>query len=61
VAIGRLHHLVVGCPDPTVLVAFWSAGHFDVMVDDVAAAHGRVLAPGARRPAVAAPVAEERA
>lgn len=92
--IGRLHHLVIDCPDPEVLAAFYatllgqpvtysspdfvvvadnahSSGlafqraadhlaprwpdpafpqqmHLDVMVDDVAAAHARVLALGAR-------------
>jgi catechol 2,3-dioxygenase-like lactoylglutathione lyase family enzyme len=93
--IGRLHHVIVDCPDPAALAAFWSALlglpvtwqeddfavvsvnettsglafqrvadyrppqwpdparpqqlHFDVMVDDVAAAGPQVLALGARR------------
>jgi catechol 2,3-dioxygenase-like lactoylglutathione lyase family enzyme len=93
--IGRLHHIIVDCPDPRGLAAFYSellglpitwqeddfvvvsrddvtSGigfqlapdhqpprwpdpdrpqqmHFDVMVDDVAAAEPRVLALGARR------------
>jgi catechol 2,3-dioxygenase-like lactoylglutathione lyase family enzyme len=93
--IGRLHHVVVDCPDPAALAVFYSellglpvtyrsddwvviarndttSGiafqraldhqppewcnpdrpqqiHFDVMVDDVAAAEPRVLALGARR------------
>ncbi|GAA1711896.1 VOC family protein [Isoptericola hypogeus] len=94
-AVGRLHHLVVDCPEPRALASFWSAVlgqdityadddfvvvapddrhsglafqraqdhrppewgdparpqqmHLDVMVDDVADAHARVLALGARR------------
>jgi catechol 2,3-dioxygenase-like lactoylglutathione lyase family enzyme len=93
--IGRLHHVIVDCPDPAALAAFYaellglrvtwqeddfavvsrddrSSGigfqlapgfqpprwpdpsrpqqmHFDVMVDDVAAAEPQVLALGARR------------
>jgi catechol 2,3-dioxygenase-like lactoylglutathione lyase family enzyme len=93
--IGRLHHVVIDCPDPDALAGFYSellglpvtyrspdfvvvapndttSGlgfqlapdhrppewpdperpqqiHFDVMVDDVAAAEPRVLALGARR------------
>jgi catechol 2,3-dioxygenase-like lactoylglutathione lyase family enzyme len=93
--IGRLHHIIVDCPDPRGLAAFYSEllglpitwqeddfvivsrddvtpgigfqlapdhqpprwpdpdrpqqMHFDVMVDDVAAAEPRVLALGARR------------
>ena len=93
--IGRLHHVIVDCPDPAALAAFYSAllglpvtwqqhdfavvsvndttsgiafqrvadyqpprwpdsarpqqMHFDVMVDDVAAAGPQVLALGARR------------
>jgi catechol 2,3-dioxygenase-like lactoylglutathione lyase family enzyme len=93
--IGRLHHVIVDCPDPAALGAFYSellgwpvtwrgddfvvvskddttSGiafqlapdlqqpqwpdpsrpqqiHFDVMVDDVAAAEPKVLALGARR------------
>lgn len=104
-AIGRLHHLVVDCPDPHALAAFWSevlgqevtyadddfvvvarsdrhSGlafqrapdhrapdwgdparpqqmHLDVMVDDVAVAHDRVLGLGARRLTSAAPGAGE--
>ncbi|HTT52327.1 MAG TPA: VOC family protein [Streptosporangiaceae bacterium] len=92
--IGRLHHVIVDCPDPAELAAFYSAllglpvtwqednfavvsvngttsgiafqrvagyrpprwpdpawpqqMHFDVMVDDVAAAGPQVLALGAR-------------
>ncbi len=92
--IGRLHHVIMDCPDPAGLAAFWSALlglpvtwqeddfavvsvndttsgiafqrvadyhppqwpdpahpaqlHFDVMVDDVAAAGPQVLALGAR-------------
>jgi len=105
VAIGRLHHLVIDCPDPRRLAEFWSAVlgqdvtyadddfvvvarsdrhsglafqrapdhqapdrgdparpqqmHLDVMVDDVAEAHARVLALGARRLTTAAPGAGE--
>jgi len=93
--IGRLHHVIVDCPDPGALAAFYaellglpvtwreddfvviarddrSSGigfqlapglqaprwpdpsrpqqiHFDIMVDDVAAAEPQVLALGARR------------
>jgi catechol 2,3-dioxygenase-like lactoylglutathione lyase family enzyme len=93
--IGRLHHVIVDCPDPAALAGFYSellglpvtwqeddfavvaadqatSGigfqrvsdfrppdwpdparpqqlHFDVMVDDVAAAEPQVLALGARR------------
>ncbi|MFE5339413.1 VOC family protein [Isoptericola sp. NPDC056578] len=100
-AIGRLHHLVIDCPDPRGLAEFWSAVlgqdvtyadddfvvvarsdrhsglafqrapdhqapdwgdparpqqmHLDVMVDDVAEAHARVLALAARRLTAAAP------
>ena len=43
--IGRLHHLIIDCPDP----ARPQQMHLDVMVEDVAAAGPRVLALGATK------------
>jgi hypothetical protein len=44
-AIGRLHHVVIDCPDPDAPQQY----HVDVMVDDVDAADPLVRALGARR------------
>jgi hypothetical protein len=53
IMIGRLHHVVLDCPDPAALATFYSAipqqCHLDIMVEDVAAAGPLVLALGASK------------
>ena len=57
--IGRLHHLVIDCPDPRALAAFWSAlldqpitydsDHFVVVAaSDTSSGLGFQLAPDSR-------------